>query len=94
MPRGHEVFESVPRGISVTMLARDTDPSFARYAAAIGAIIFRMDVEERGLTEAVLQIVGMNVDHQHYPSALARRFSHHVEHKPIAGRRTIKKFRC
>jgi hypothetical protein len=64
MPRGYQVLESVPGGIFVAMLAGNADPCFAGCAASIGPVFVRMDVEPGHLTQAVLQFVGMDIDHQ------------------------------
>jgi hypothetical protein len=59
------------------MLAGDTHKSISRSAASI----------------APIGTIGIDIDHQCDPVALARLASHDIEHEP-AGRRTIKIFDC
>jgi len=70
------------------MLARDANPRLLRCAAGIGPIVLRMDVEKRSLAPAVLQFVGMNVDHQHYQRRLrgASRITSSANQSPAGGR--------
>jgi hypothetical protein len=63
MPRRHHVLKSLPGGIPVSMLARDTNPALA-CCAVPRAILLGMDIEQRReINGAVFEIVGMHIDH-------------------------------
>jgi hypothetical protein len=81
---------ALPSGILVPVLTGNAYPCFARRAASIGLVFIRMDVEERGLAQAVFQLVRVYVDHQCDPIPFAPFFLHHVEHEPT-GRCPIKR---
>jgi hypothetical protein len=92
--RADDLLQGVPCGIRVTMLARHADPCLLRRASAVGLVVIRVDLKERYLAVAALQLVRVHVDHQStpvpFPSVTC---FHHVERKP-SGRRVIKNFDC
>jgi hypothetical protein len=72
MPRGYQVLECGPGGLFIAMPGRDMDPYFAHCAAFERSVVVRMDVEERDFTVAVLQVIGIDGDHQRDPTTRAQ----------------------
>jgi hypothetical protein len=59
-----DLAQGVPGSILVAMLVGHADPCLLRRASAVGLIVVRVDAKERCLAVAVLQLVGVHIDHE------------------------------
>jgi hypothetical protein len=64
MPRCHHALQGVPGSIPASVLASDANPTLKRSTAS-GAAILWFDIEQCWkITDAILELVRMDIDHQ------------------------------